>query len=836
MCKLSFFRIFNLLAISVLAISDLLAQNQIIDSLRLSLSNSVEDSARIQIIISMCQEFGKAGKFDSLVHYSFLTDPGCNSLIHHSTDQKSLMLAKRVKLGALDLRGKGYIKLGKIENAIAAFQEELELSDVYHSADARARAIKSIARVYQERHELDNALSFYAESLIYFRNKLDSFQIANTLNDMGLVYVTKDMPAEAIGHFTEAISILHLIKDKLIIGDAYNNLGIVYKKTGEYEKAILNYTIALKCKELGGNKVAIGNTLDNIANVYILQGKYVDCVDYQFQALRIREEINDQKGIATSYYNIGNTYQFLKDLPNALTYYTKSKEAFTRLSYKLGIGISQQAIGSIYASEKNTELARKYFLDAIEIFTAIDNKSGLGSAYIDMSSIEEDDKNYDSQIQYLSKALDIFDKTNQPEPKCNTLLGLSNGYLQLHQYDEASRYSNEALHIARSIGAIDKVQKSYLQLASIAERLGDYKLALSFLQIQYALQDSLLSTQNMKQIENLMTVYDSEKKEKENVALLLLHEKNSFAQSILANENNINAIEIAKEQTLRTLNENASRAKLDSLLQLQKEKSLQEEMARQEVELRNAEREILRRQLYARNLIVVLIGSLGALSGLVVAYTYRLKKKKLGQRLTEVEEKALRAQLKPHFVIDAISSIQSFLGKNPAMAESYLSKFSHFTQEVLVNSEKKKIPLADELSMLEKYIDLHILRLKQPLEYKFVIDQQIDPESTMVPPAILQPLIENAINHNFMVKDGKGWIAIHCLQEGNFLKFTIEDSCGGSPVSIEVQSSDVYDRKIFGIQLVRERLDLWSVGKGSQGYLELVPKTDGMCVFLGIPL
>ncbi|MBK8833029.1 MAG: tetratricopeptide repeat protein [Saprospiraceae bacterium] len=710
------------------------------------------------------------------------------------------------------------------------------MSKLYKSSEAHARATKSIARVYLEKHELDNALTLYAESLIYYREKKDSFQLANTLSDMGLVYVTKDMPTEAIKLFTEAISILYFIDDKLIIGDAYNNLGIVYKKTGEFDKALLNYRLALKHKELMGNKVSIGNTIDNIANVYMLQGKYVDCVDYQFQALRLREEMNDQKGIATSYYNIGHTYKFLEDLPKALTYYTKSKEVFTRLSYKLGIGLNQQAIGSIYASEKNPELARKYYLDAIEIFTSIDNKSGLGSAYVDMSSIEGENKDYNSQIQYLLKALDIFDQTNQPGSKCNALLGLSNAYLQLHQYEEATRYSNEALGIAHNIGAMDEVQKCYLQLATNAECIGDYKLALSFLQQQYTLRDSLLSTRNMKQIENLLTVYDTEKKEKENAALLLLNEKNSFAQSILAKENNLNAIEIAKEQTLRSLNENVSRSKMDSLVQLQKEKSIQEEIAKQEVELRNAERAILTRQLHTRNLIEVLLVSLCLLSGVVVTYSYQLKKKKLAQRLNEVEEKALRAQLKPHFVIDAIASIQSFVGKNPAKAESYLSKFSHFTQEVLVNSEKKKIALADELSMLEKYIDLHILRLKQPVEYKFLVDQHIDQDSTMVPPAILQPLVENAINHNFMAKDGQGFITIHCLQEGNILKFTIEDSCGGSPVILEVQSSNVYDRKSFGIQLVRERLDLWSVGKGNQGYLELIPKVDGMCVFLGIPL
>ena len=234
--------------------------------------------------------------------------------------------------------------------------------------------------------------------------------------------------------------------------------------------------------------------------------------------------------------------------------------------------------------------------------------------------------------------------------------------------------------------------------------------------------------------------------------------------------------------------------------------------------------------------MIFLLTGLALLTGVITYLINKSRKAKLEQNLRDVEEKALRAQLKPHFVFNALASIQKYVRDNPGIAENYLSKFSHFTQEVLVNSEKKKIPLADELNMLGKYIDLHSLRLKQPIQYTFDLDPQVDPEDTFVPPAIFQPLVENSINHNFASRDGQGSINVNCKKEGNMLLCSIEDYCEGVSRRVESQPFRDKNRKSFGLDIVRERLNLWGKGKSSKGFLELMPQNQGMRVILGIPL
>jgi LytS/YehU family sensor histidine kinase len=223
------------------------------------------------------------------------------------------------------------------------------------------------------------------------------------------------------------------------------------------------------------------------------------------------------------------------------------------------------------------------------------------------------------------------------------------------------------------------------------------------------------------------------------------------------------------------------------------------------------------------------------LTGFIFYLADRVKKKRTQAEMKEVAEKALRSQLKPHFVFNALAAIQKYVRENPVLAESFLSKFSQFTQEVLVNSEKKFIPLSDELAMLGKYIELHSLRLRQPIEYNFSIDSTLDPDDIMVPPAILQPLVENSINHNFASKQHRGIITLSCIKEDGLLRCDITDRCEGPAAQVEQLESRMKDRKSFGLEIVRERLALWSKGKAIKGFLELFPQHDGMKVVLGIP-
>ena len=157
-------------------------------------------------------------------------------------------------------------------------------------------------------------------------------------------------------------------------------------------------------------------------------------------------------------------------------------------------------------------------------------------------------------------------------------------------------------------------------------------------------------------------------------------------------------------------------------------------------------------------------------------------------------------------------------------------------QGTTINASKLASNLEVSHTTISRYIDLHSLRLKYPITYEFRMDDSIDPEEIFVPPAIFQPLVEYSINHNFSSKEGQGKIVLSCAVNNKQLICTLEDSCSGVKKLVDIQQTREKGRKSFGLDIVRDRLELWSKGKGNKSNLELIPQNEGMRVILGIPI
>ena len=109
---------------------------------------------------------------------------------------------------------------------------------------------------------------------------------------------------------------------------------------------------------------------------------------------------------------------------------------------------------------------------------------------------------------------------------------------------------------------------------------------------------------------------------------------------------------------------------------------------------------------------------------------------------SEMKMTALKAQMNPHFIFNALNSIHSFIIKNDQKsASSYLTKFAKLTRSILKYSDAKTITLNEELTSIERYIALEKLRLSNSFEYKITIDSKIDLNTIQVPPLFLQPYI-----------------------------------------------------------------------------------------------
>ncbi len=205
--------------------------------------------------------------------------------------------------------------------------------------------------------------------------------------------------------------------------------------------------------------------------------------------------------------------------------------------------------------------------------------------------------------------------------------------------------------------------------------------------------------------------------------------------------------------------------------------------------------------------------------GLVIAvFIYRLKIFKKRERLkmirqtklSNAELKALRSQMNPHFIFNAINSVQYFITNNdPASSQRYLSKFAKLIRYVVDNSKPVAIPLTKELEALNLYLDLESLRFENKFEYTIHIHDNVDVENSMIPSMLIQPYVENAIWHGLMHKETTGKITITLESKEKALICVIEDNGIGRKKSGEVLKAKKNEfHKSVGMSITRERLDI----------------------------
>jgi len=181
----------------------------------------------------------------------------------------------------------------------------------------------------------------------------------------------------------------------------------------------------------------------------------------------------------------------------------------------------------------------------------------------------------------------------------------------------------------------------------------------------------------------------------------------------------------------------------------------------------------------------------------VVLFYFDLRARSLAPALTEARLQALQARIRPHFLFNTINAVLSLIRDEPKRAERMLEDMAELFR-VLMADNRKLQPLADEVALCRQYLNIEQIRLGDRLK----IDWQIDdmPLNAMVPPLILQPLIENAVYHGIEPQQGAGVLSILIKSSGKQLNITLTNPFNS-------QSTHVSGNRM-AIANIKERLQL----------------------------
>lgn len=170
---------------------------------------------------------------------------------------------------------------------------------------------------------------------------------------------------------------------------------------------------------------------------------------------------------------------------------------------------------------------------------------------------------------------------------------------------------------------------------------------------------------------------------------------------------------------------------------------------------------------------------LAAIIGLIYYFRNKNKQKqeRNRRRIRELELRAIRSQMNPHFIFNALSSIQNLINRSANQeANKYLIDFSRLLRKVLATSEKKLVPLSDEIEQLQLYLNLEQLRF--PFSYSLTVDENIEPDTIEIPGMLIQPFVENAVKHGIAPR-GTGEIIIRLSLQNQLLIIDITDDGPG---------------------------------------------------------
>lgn len=181
----------------------------------------------------------------------------------------------------------------------------------------------------------------------------------------------------------------------------------------------------------------------------------------------------------------------------------------------------------------------------------------------------------------------------------------------------------------------------------------------------------------------------------------------------------------------------------------------------------------------------------------------------MNRKISEITQANLRQQMNPHFIFNTLNSIQYYMYQHDKLAtNNYLTKFSNLMRKVLDNSQHTSIPLSDELSALNLYLELECIRFKDKFEFRINVDDEIDPLMYKVPTMLMQPYVENSICHGLVPKEGKGFVRIDIKLNKDYLLCHIEDNGIGRVASRERNNRREGNHNSLGTQITASRLDL----------------------------
>jgi tetratricopeptide (TPR) repeat protein len=279
-------------------------------------------------------------------------------------------------------------------------------------------------------------------------------------------------------------------------------------------KSIKYATEALKLSETIKSKKGQAKALHNIGNGHYNLAEYKIALSYYIQALNIQESIGNKVGILASSGAIGTVFLELKQFDEAYRYLKRTFDIAKELNNKGGMASALISIGIVFNQQKDKK-SLEYTFQALKIFEELDLQDAAATCLNNIADSYQKLRDSKKAIFYITKAYDIYIKTENTYGIALTLNNLGDFYEMEKNYIKANEYYKKGLEEAKKIGANDRILSAYKGIYKSNKALGNFKEALIANELFQNMNDSIYNVESSKQIAEMQTRFDTEKKTKE---------------------------------------------------------------------------------------------------------------------------------------------------------------------------------------------------------------------------------------------------------------------------------------------------------------------------------
>lgn len=584
-----------------------------------------------------------------------------------------------------------------------------------------------------------------------FKSKLSTQDPGDLLEEARALKVSN--PAQALDNVQEALGLSLAGKDVFHEGKCYVVLGEINESIEEWKLAMENYSLAHDRLKPNFNKtIEFKQALSGLANMHRKLGNYDQALINYDELLKMR--LSSQERSAAQ-LGKSEVYLLMRD-------YDKAEESINRASPSAATQRAGKVISDTFNIRKEAQRARLYAKND------------------DVEAAKTTIESTQNTILSAPSAVPEADVEDLKVAKEEVAEALHDQKL----YDDEIALRNRSIEFNLESKNLPEVTRDKVGLSKALEAKGETSEAIRELEEAALMADT---TNNPKE------------QAKAFLSLANIYEKNGRTDKALhAFRRYSESVKKTEEQAQTKLAERAD------LIRKQREiEEVGKDVALGQSAETLAEATVFRQQLIIYGLLLIIL--------IIIITSYFIYKNAQASKVANqmLALKSLRSQMNPHFIFNALNSVNQFVAMNDERTTNkFLSDFSRLMRLVMENSQEDFIPLHKEQEIISLYLKLEHYRFRDKFDYTISIDENVNAETVEIPPMLIQPYIENAVWHGLRYKENKGHLQLTMRKVSDGLQVEITDNGIGRKKSAQLKTENQKKQNSTGLKNIEQRLSI----------------------------